>query len=378
LKGLAKHAERDDRGPSQALNFTKSTKLHQAPQQLCKSINALPPYTGDPSTLPPLPPILSESLTLVPFTSPGYLNSSVSSKLHTTYDRLEFLGDAYIEVIATRHIFRLFPNLPAGRLSQHRELCVKNETLSEYAHAYGFDKRARLPVQIHKGERKLWIKTMGDIFEAYVAAIIISNPSTGFQTAEAWLTALWQNKLSPLQSKPAFETQTADPNAKNDLGRKVLSKGIRLNYVEESPPIEIRDQGKRVYHIGVYLTGWGWENQHLGSGTGLNKSEAGAMAAVEAVKNPLTEKINAVKKAYDANLAAERAANGEGESPWKTRAQIKIEKKSVLEEEMEQIKVQKEEALREELEQIRSMKEKALKEEMAQLRMENEGASLQD
>lgn len=350
--------KREDQGISQALNFTA--------QQFSEYTNALPPYTGHPSTLPPLPPILSESLTLVPFTNPGYLNGSAASKLHTTYDRLEFLGDAYIEVIATRLVFTLFPNLPAGRLSQHREFCVKNETLSEYAHAYGFDKRARLPVHITKAERKLWTKTMGDIFEAYVAAIIMSDPDTGFQTAETWLTALWQDKLSPRQSKPAFETQTADPGAKHSLGSKLLSKGIKLEYVEESPPTEIRDQGKLIFHLGVYLTGWGWQNQHLGSGSGLSKSVAGAMAASEASKNPLTEKINDVKKAFDANLAAERVARGEGRNLGKLRDQIKVEKERALREELAQIKVQKEEALREELEQLKVLKEKALKEEMAQ------------
>ncbi len=318
--------------------------------------------------------MLSESLTLVPFTHPGYLNGSTSSKLHTTYDRLELLGDAYIEVIATRLVFTLFPNLPAGRLSQYRELCVKNETLSEYAHAYGFDKRARVPVHITRAEKKLWIKTMGDVFEAYVAAIIMSDPDTGFQTAEAWLTALWQNKLSPLQSKPAFETQTADPNAKNDLGKKLYSQGIKLDYVEESPPTEIREQGKLVFHIGVYLTGWGWQRQHLGSGSGLSKSVAGAMAAAEASKNPLTEKIATVKKAFDTNLAAERAARGEVECLWKIRDRIKIEREEALKEELDQIKVQKEEALREELEQIKAVKEKALIEEMAKVRIGKDGA----
>lgn len=299
---------------SQALNFAPTSNKVSQIQRLSNSTKVLPPYTGHPSTLPPLPPILSESLSLVPFTHPGYLGGSNSSKLHSNYDRLEFLGDAYIEVIATRLVFTHFPNLPAGRLSQHREMCVKNETLAEYALAYDFDKRARIPFNIDKADRKIFIKTMGDIFEAYVAAIIMSNPESGFQTAEAWLTALWQIKLSPRQPKPGFETQTVDPDAKTSLAKKVLSKGIKLEYKEEAPPKQIRNQGKIVFHMGVYLTGWGWQNQHLGSGSGLSKSEAGAVAAIEALKNPLTEQVNAIKKEFDANVAAERAKREEGEA----------------------------------------------------------------
>lgn len=45
---------------------------------------------------------------------------------------------------------------------------VKNETLAEYSLGYGFDKRAKLPSDLWVeglGRKKLWVKTMGDIFE---------------------------------------------------------------------------------------------------------------------------------------------------------------------------------------------------------------------
>lgn len=349
---------------SPALNFAPTTTNPQASTQNAPSIKPVPPYTGHPSTLPPLPPILSESLQLVPFTHPGYVNGKASSKLHTTYDRLEILGDAYIEVIAMRHIFKVFPNQPAGRLSQHRELCVKNETLSEYAHAYGFDKQARLPPHITKGDRKIWIKTMGDIFEAYVGAIIISNPETGFQIAEAWLTALWQNKLSPQNSKPAFETQVVDPHAKNELAKKVVSRGVTLAYVEEAPPTAIRDQGKVIYHMAVKLTGFRWQKQHLGSGSALSKTDAGCMAASNAMKNPLIEEIIIAKQIFDADIAAEKAARGEGEGVGKIMGQMRAQRKVAIREEMEKIKHEKEEALKNEIARIQAEKEEALKKDL--------------
>lgn len=183
---------------------------------------------------------------------------------------------------------------------------MKNETLAEYAMAYGFDKQARgLNPEVHKGAGKIWTKAMGDIFEAYVAAIIMSDPQQGFQNAEAWLVSLWASKLTTGTAKPSSGTQMANLNAKPELAKRVLGRGIKLEYRDEKAK-EIRREGKTLFSVGVYLTGWGWEGQHLGSGTALSKQEAGHLAAVDAMQNPLTERVNAVKREFDAKVAAEK------------------------------------------------------------------------
>ncbi len=271
------------------------------------------PYNGHPSTLPPLPLILDKALESVAFTHPGSLSCDTASKVNISYDRLEFLGDAYIELIATRVIFPRFPSLTAGRLSQQREMLVKNETLAAYALAYGFDEKAKLPNTYNtpgKDSRKLWLKTMGDVFEAFVAAIIISDPEQGFQVAEAWLAALWESKLS---SQKPEETETVEPTAKMHLAAKIMGKGIKINYRDEAPPKEIRREGKLIFQIGVFLTGWGWEDQHLGSGTGLNKQDAGQRAATDALRNPLTAQAARVKREFDAQVVLERSMKDERE-----------------------------------------------------------------
>ena len=265
-----------------------------------------PPYNGRPSTLPPLPHILDEALESVAFTHPATLVCDMASKVNTSYDRLEFLGDAYIELMATRLLFPRFPGLSAGRLSQRREMLVKNETLAEYALAYGFDKKAKLPKAYNvpgRDNRKLWLKTLGDIFEAFVAAVIISDSEQGYQVAEAWLTALWEPKLSTPKRE---DLEAVDPQSKTHLAQKLMGKGIRIDYRDEAPPVEIRREGKLIFPIGVYLTGWGWEDQHLGSGKGLNKQEAGQRAAADALVNPLTAQMASVKRVFDAQLASER------------------------------------------------------------------------
>ena len=306
--------------PSKSLNFSvphqyssnESTR-HRLNVGHANASIKLAPYNGHSSTLPPLPGIRDQALESVAFTHPASLSCDTATKVNISYDRLEFLGDAYIELIATRVIFPRYPNLPAGRLSQQRELLVKNETLAEYALAYGFDEKAKLPTTHRKpgkDSRKLWLKIMGDIFEAFVAAVIISDPEQGFQIAEAWLTALWESKLS---SQKREDTETVDPQAKQLLATKIMGKGIKIDYREEARPEEIRREGKLVFRLGVYLTGWGWVDEHLGSGKGLSKLEAGQRAAKEALENPLTARVASVKRDFDAKVARERTRQAEAE-----------------------------------------------------------------
>lgn len=267
-------------------------------------------YNGNPETLPKLPEILDKSLEVATFTHQGTLNANEAHNVNLSYDRLEFLGDAYLEIIATRLIYSRFPKLSAGQMSQKRELLVKNETLADFSLAYSFDKRARLPKAVYSTNnhesKKLWTKVMGDLLEAYVAAVILSDPNNGLTTVEAWMTELWGPTLS------IKDEGTLNQNAKSQLAAKIMGKGIKINYREDAPPEPKKSEGKILFRIGAYLTGWGWENKHLGSGIGWSKNEAGSHAAAQALSNPFISQVIAVKREFDAKVAAERKKNDAG------------------------------------------------------------------
>ncbi|KAL9113649.1 MAG: hypothetical protein Q9187_007595, partial [Circinaria calcarea] len=308
-------------GQSKSFNYDTDNSSH--PEKGSESVQVLSSpsqsITGQTS-YPDLPPILDHSLADVPFTHAGTLNGKPDSSI-MSYDRLEFVGDAYIELMATRLTYSLYPKLSVGRWSQIRESLVRNDTLAEFSLVYGFDERAKIPRshrdmvshthcrpggnKMGKGfeSRKLWTKLLGDIFEAYVAAVILSDPLHGFNTVEAWLTMLWSSKL---QGEDHINNLALDLGAKQDLARKVLGRGIKLEYQDEAVPEVIKREGKIWYMVGVYLTGWGWENQYLGSGKGLNKSEAGNRAAMQALRNPLTAQIGAIKRDFDAKAKLEK------------------------------------------------------------------------
>ncbi|KFZ04881.1 hypothetical protein V501_08887 [Pseudogymnoascus sp. VKM F-4519 (FW-2642)] len=252
------------------------------------------PWTGAsiPTGLPTLPPILSPDLEKSAFTHSGALPTNAGPQ--DSYERLEWVGDAYIYLLTTLLISKTFPALQPGRCAQLRELCLKNETLASYARQYGFDKRYQIPKDF--AARTPQTKILGDVFEAYVAAVIYSDPKNGVEKASNWLKALWAGTLSKEileQDEVNKSLQTTGPpvvsttSAKQELATQIVSRGIKLLYKDADTPGKDPVTGFPLYTVGVYLEGWGEKNKLLGSGTALGKKEAGAKAAEEALKRDL-------------------------------------------------------------------------------------------
>ncbi|KAL8644146.1 MAG: hypothetical protein Q9210_007402 [Variospora velana] len=257
--------------------------------------------------LPALPVIQDMSIAEAPFIHQGVLKAAASGPRGRSlnYERLEFLGDAYLELIASRVILPRFPQFDPGKLSQTRQLLVCNETLADFSHRYDFHKRAHLPVDIRRKQDvrdKAWIKVMGDIFEAYVAALIISDPENGFTTAEKWLAELWAPLL-----QTGINVEVADTSAKELLSTKIMTTGTRIRYHDAGPPEKSKTiKGQSIFHVKIYYTGLGFEEVCIGGGKGSNKAEAGHNAARNAMHNTHLKSIMAMKKEFDSKSKAEK------------------------------------------------------------------------
>ncbi|KAI6802667.1 hypothetical protein KC361_g1097 [Hortaea werneckii] len=278
------------------------------------------PFTT-PKGLPSLPEITDPALKDAPFRHKSTVNDYNRSANPTdiTYEKLEFLGDAYLELLASRLLYTRFPHITAGQQSQLRELLVKNETLAQYAHTYNFDRRVQVGdlerMQHDSKERgnKGFNKVLGDVFEAYIAAVILSSPDEGFAIAEKWMQSLWAPRLLEAAEKeryytPGLTLEHADgegsetgpdplkiynPTAKADLQKKIVGARVKLDYQPYRDSVELKgDQlGQNRHYIAVYLTGYGYERKLLGRGEGKNKVEAGNWAAQEAMFGPEREVV---------------------------------------------------------------------------------------
>ncbi|EMC97171.1 hypothetical protein BAUCODRAFT_69163 [Baudoinia panamericana UAMH 10762] len=289
-------------------------------------VSAYTPFTV-PAGLPSLPSIVDLDLATAPFrhkSATANYNRSSSAPTAVTYEKLEFLGDAQIEHLASRLLYTRFPHLLAGQQSQLRELLVKNETLAEYARAYGFEGKvqvAELATSMNGGGghekkgNKGFNKVLGDVFEAYVAAVILSHGDEGFAIAEKWMTSLWAPKL--VEATSGRDSNIYDPTAKATLQKLLLgSKDTRLDYTPYKKSVELKGDrlGQNRHFIAVYLTGYGYDRRLLGKGEGRNKVEAGNWAAVDAMFGEGTDVVEeCAGRLRVAREARQREKEKEGE-----------------------------------------------------------------
>ncbi|KAK8146774.1 hypothetical protein G3M48_002583 [Beauveria asiatica] len=267
--------------------------------------------------LPPLPAVKDKGLEKLAFTHPG---SVPGSRPDQQYERLEWLGDAYLELFATALIDKTFLQLPSGRCSQIRERLIRNTTLASYFREYGLEARARLPSDVLNQKKpsrgsssdKDLLKTQSDMFEAYVAAVILSDPANGIETTMSWLKALWGRSLiEDVQQAERSQTLVArtentrhERTPKEELSSRIVIKGITLRYERMNSNRRDKHLGQELFTVGVYLDGWGESGKLLGVGSALSIKEAGQKAAVGVMENKKLMKV------YESNKKAFLEAKG--------------------------------------------------------------------
>jgi ribonuclease-3 len=234
-----------------------------------------------------------------------------------SYEQLEWIGDVYLELIASELIAQTFPTLDPGRSSHYREMLVRNSTLGQFSVHYGLDKRANFPAEFGLGGRpngtkaseKQRAKALGDIFEAYVGAIVRSDPENGMRRATEWLKVLWGPVLERQIREEESGTRVKDRelNPKTQLEQLIGGPGVRIEYKDlPSGGKKDRDTNQELFFVGCFLTGWGETGLQLGFGGALGKKEAGQKAAVKAMENKkLMKKLGEKRKALVAAKAAQ-------------------------------------------------------------------------
>lgn len=115
-----------------------------------------------------------EALLEQAFTHASYVNEN-RSKGSKHYERLEFLGDAVLELTVSDYLFNRFPERPEGQLTKLRAACVCEGALVVYAKELNLSDYFR----IGRGEENAGGRTrdalVADIFEAFIGAMYLSE-----------------------------------------------------------------------------------------------------------------------------------------------------------------------------------------------------------
>ena len=211
-------------------------------------------------------PVKDESLYLSAFTHRSYLNENRSFELPHN-ERLEFLGDAVLELVATEYLYKHY-NHPEGELTNFRSALVNYKMLSEIAKRLGFEKFLLMSKGEAKDTGRARQVILANCIEAVIGAMYLD---LGYEKTAEFIEREVLVELTAIINGGKY----LDPKSKlQELVQE--KKGVTPTYgvVTESGP----DHNK-VFVVAAYVG-----SQEVGRGQGPSKQEAEISAAENALK----------------------------------------------------------------------------------------------
>lgn len=192
----------------------------------------------------------------------SYLNEHPKFRLGHN-ERLEFLGDAVIELVVTEYLFENYPN-PEGDLTNWRASLVNANTLGDLCRDLGVEDYMLLSRgEMKDKDSKARLYILANAFESVVGAIYLDG---GYKAADIFLKKYLLVKLSEILEKKLY----LDPKSRfQEVAQEKF--GITPNYkvLKEVGP----DHAKK-FTIGVYIG-----DEKIAEGKGTSKHEAQVDAA---------------------------------------------------------------------------------------------------
>ncbi len=208
----------------------------------------------------------NENLLTEALTHRSYLNEN-RGVVTAHNERLEFLGDAVLELATTRFLFDKFPAKPEGELTAFRAALVNTNSLAESASALGVND----VILLSKGEAKdigrARMIILANAFEALIGAVYLDQ---GYESAESFIGRNLFGKIDAIIENKTYQ----DP--KSCFQEKAQEKkGITPSYNTLS---EVGPDHEKVFTVGVFLNG-----KEAARAEGPSKQEAEQAAAQEAL-----------------------------------------------------------------------------------------------
>ena len=115
-----------------------------------------------------------ETLLETAFTHTSYANEHRLLKISHN-ERLEFLGDAVLQLIISEYLYTKYPKRPEGDLSKLRSMIVRKESLAGFARDCQFDQFIKLGRGEEKSGGRNRDTILGDLFEAFLGALLLDK-----------------------------------------------------------------------------------------------------------------------------------------------------------------------------------------------------------
>jgi ribonuclease-3 len=207
------------------------------------------------------PALLAEALT-----HPSYLNEHPD--VGTSNQRLEFLGDAVLQLIVTDALFALFPAEPEGALSRRRSILTKGRCLTALALELGLDRALRLGGSENTPAGRGRPSNLEDAFESVVGALYLD---AGLERTRAVVLTIY----GPLEPRLAEGSLVDNPKGRlQEQIQPIHGNGVlRYTTTQSSGPDHDREYTAQVHLL----------ERLLGEGCGPSKKSAEEAAARSAL-----------------------------------------------------------------------------------------------
>lgn len=182
---------------------------------------------------------------------------------HRNNERLEFLGDAVLELSVTDALYRGFPDKEEGELTIYRAALVNTKALSEVAQDVGIDGE----VLLSRGESKSFEgrgreSILANVTEAVIGAIYMDK---GYEVADKFILKFIFSRVDQVEKNGAKDAKSLV----QELAQKDYKITPTYDVLSEEGPAH-----ERVFEVGLYF-----DEKLKATGTGGSKQEAETAAA---------------------------------------------------------------------------------------------------
>lgn len=217
-----------------------------------------------------LPEFKNQDLLITALTHRSALNEKEQSGTTSSEsnERLEFLGDAVLELASTIFLYHERPTDAEGMLTTYRSALVRTETLADLAKELGLDQRMYLSKGEEAGGGRDNPGLLADLLEAVIGALYLDQ---GFSVVENFLSQVLFPKFSEILASKAYRDQ-----------KSLLQEAVQARSLPTPAYRVIKEEGpdhNKTFTVEVLVDKEVW-----GLGQGNSKQRAQQAAASMALK----------------------------------------------------------------------------------------------
>lgn len=193
-------------------------------------------------------------------------HSTISSTYN--YEKLEFVGDAVVRLVAAELLLENYPDCPIGEFAAIRSVLVSDRSLAEIANKYGWN-RYLLVSKSAAGDKAGEESRVADSFEAVLAALYLSTKN--LQLIRPWLDSHFEQLIAEIRMDPARQNY------------KAALQEWTQGYYKTLPSYQVHEANKIHGDRGRFFAEVWFKGQKLGVGKGPSIKAAEQAAAKSAL-----------------------------------------------------------------------------------------------